>query len=100
VDSLTWFVFLFVSFWLISKLLFEVTKGLGRGNLKLRADGRGEARREMGRHWSLSVLYSHGRFVGKKFGKLLSYNRSLGILVKCPTQYKNFVFMYMKEIRR
>jgi hypothetical protein len=38
-------------------------KGLVRGNLKLRADERGEERREMGRHSSLSVLYNQDRFV-------------------------------------
>ena len=73
-------------------------KGAGRGNTKLRSNGRGEERREMGRDSSLSVLYNQDRFVQKKCGRLL-YNPSLGILVNCPTQYKTFLLMYRKEIR-
>ena len=55
-------------------------KGLGRGNLKLRADGRGGEEESWDVIRALSVLYSQDRFVGKKFGRLL-YNRSWKILV-------------------
>ena len=63
-------------------------KGVGRENLKLRADGRkggggAEEGREIGRRSMFLVPYSQYLCVGKKLGTLLC-NRSLEILVKFP----------------